>query len=340
MTVARLMALPPDALAAYEAARRSAIQVERNDRTFLRVHGRDPVRMIGGLVSNDVAGTPPGGAVYAAMLTPKGKMIADLRILRRPGDELILDIPLAAAPGVEDHLRRSVPPLFARFERADLRMVGVYGPDAPARVGDVLGMELELATDVEDACWSGTHGTAQVHALRTCYAGGEPGYDLLVPAERWSDLAGDLREAGVERASPEVLEVLRIEGGTPRWGAELTDAVIPLEAGLRARAISETKGCYTGQEVIIRILHRGHVNWMLMGLVIPDDDPPEPGATAARPEAPKVVARITSSCVSPRLAQAVALGFVRREVEPGDELVLEDGRRARVVDLPFVGGGV
>jgi folate-binding protein YgfZ len=133
-----------------------------------------------------------------------------------------------------------------------------------------------------------------------------------------------------------VLEVLRIEAGRPRWGAELGEDVIPIEAGLLDRAISTTKGCYTGQEVIIRILHRGHVNRHLRGLIL-GESVPDPGTELFRAGEPKTVGRITSACLSPRFGRALALGYVRREIEPGHVLRTgsPDGEPAEVCALPF-----
>jgi tRNA-modifying protein YgfZ len=146
-----------------------------------------------------------------------------------------------------------------------------------------------------------------------------------------------LEEAGARRAGHATLDVLRIEAGRPKWGAELDESRIPLEAGLRERAISETKGCYTGQEVIIRVLHRGHVNWLLRGVLLGDAPAPSRDASLVRTEDSKQVGRVTSTAWSPRLGQTVALAYVRREVEPGTVLRLETeaGPEATVVELPF-----
>jgi folate-binding protein YgfZ len=129
--------------------------------------------------------------------------------------------------------------------------------------------------------------------------------------------------------------VLRIEAGTPRWGADLDENVIPLEAGLRDKMISETKGCYTGQEVIIRILHRGHVNWMLRGALLGGAPPPERGTPLVSAEG-KQVGRITSASVSPRHGQTIALCYARRELLlPAVVQLGETGFDAQVVTLPF-----
>ncbi|HSJ10993.1 MAG TPA: glycine cleavage T C-terminal barrel domain-containing protein [Longimicrobiales bacterium] len=316
---------------AYAAAHRGAIAVERADRTFLRVHGRDPVRMLQGLITNDLAGAPAGRAVFAAVLTPKGKMVAEVRIVRR-GDELLLETAATARDGLVAHLKKFVPPLFARFDDASetWRMLGVYGPDA-ARVLRAAGIETAALAREDDAMEDDV-----VVCIATSYAG-VPGFDLVLPAAAFDAVRARVVEAGAVPADADVVEVLRVEAGSPRWGAELLDTTIPLEAGLRTRAISETKGCYTGQEVIIRILHRGHVNWLLRGMLLGEVAPPAPGTELQNADG-KRVARITSAVRSARFGQTIALAYVRREVDAGATLTL-DGATVRVVALPFDGGG-
>jgi tRNA-modifying protein YgfZ len=310
--------------------------IRRNDRSFLRVHGRDPVRMVQGLVSNDVAGAGTERAVYAAVLTPKGRMVADVRVLRN-GDELLLETDTAAVAALAAHLRKFVPPLFARFEDATSAwtVVGVYGARAVETVQTAFGL------NVSDSALRDASVDAVVHAevedtpvmvVATSHTQ-HPGFDIVVPASAAGEVEARLRGAGARSIGEAALETLRIEAGTPRWGTELDETTIPLEAGLRARAISETKGCYTGQEVIIRILHRGHVNWLLRGVLLGAAPPPARGAALVRDDG-KQVGRITSATRSPLHAQTIALAYVRREVEPGTTLLL-DGADAHVVALPF-----
>jgi folate-binding protein YgfZ len=316
-----------DPAAEYQAARNGVVVVDRPDRRLLRVYGRDPLRMVQGLVTNDLAGAPPGQGVYAAFLGPKGKMIADVRLFLR-GPDVWAEVDAAACPAVEAHLRKFVPPLFARFEPADCAVISVYGPRSAELVRGVLGALPQRPE--EDAF---RELSADGFVARTAYAG-VAGFDVVAPTTRLEPARAALLAAGARPMGHSALEVLRIEAGRPRWGAELTEDVIPLEAGLRQRAISETKGCYTGQEVIIRILHRGHVNRQLRGLLLGDVSAPQAGAELTRPGDVRPVGRITSACASPRLGQTIALGYVRREIEPGTELV-QEGRPVRVVELPF-----
>ena len=351
----------------YDAALAGAVLVDRTDRGLLRLFGRDPVRMVQGLVSNDVQSLDPGQATYATMLTATGRMLADLRVIRR-SDDLLLEADQAALPNIRDTLTRFVPPLFARAEDIGnaLSVIGVYGPAStrilvelfspvPVPAGDVEPVERSSGDDVTaisspldqlpvDSATFAAFGDAVPILIRSDYAGVD-GWDIVVETSAADRVRDAIRAAGAEPATLETLEVLRIEAGRPRWGAELTEDVIPLEAGLKDRAISTSKGCYVGQEVVIRVLHRGHVNRNLRGILTGDGALSQPGtelfrSADAATKAGRSVARITSSAFSPRLGRAIAIAYVRREVEPGEAILLgsADGIPAEVVALPFNSG--
>ena len=323
-----------DASAEYHAARTAAVVVDRCDRALVRMHGRDPLRILQGVLTNDVAGAPAGRAVYAALLTPKGRMVSEVRVMRE-SDDFLLDVPAAALPALLETFRRTVPPLFARFQdvSAERHVLGVYGPQATSHLASLVG-DPPSAAD-EDAHALLAYAGEPVHVVASGYAG-VTGYTMIAARDVAERLWHDLAARGIAPMGHAALDVLRIEAGRPRWGAELTDAVIPLEAGLE-RAISTSKGCYTGQEVIIRILHRGHVNRHLRGVLL--GSAPSPAADAALHDRAtgKAVGRITSSAWSPRLDQEIALAYVRREVEPPAALALgaPDGAAVTVVALPF-----
>jgi folate-binding protein YgfZ len=321
--------------AEYNAARTGAVVVERDDRVQLRAHGRDPVRMLQGLLTNDIEEAAADRAVYASLLTPKGRMIADLRALRQPDGSVLLDLDAGAHQGALAHLKKMTPPLFARFEEPAPRLatLGVYGPAAASVAAAALGIDVPRDMP-EDGVIRARFGEQEVVIIATRYAG-VAGFDMLAPADARPALRHALLAAGAKSAGAATLEVLRIEAGRPRWGAELDAERIPLEAGLLERSISTTKGCYTGQEVIIRILHRGHVNWHLRGLLLGDAPAPAPGTELATENGGKTVARVTSASESPALGQTVALAYARREIEPGSELRTPSGDVARVVELPF-----
>lgn len=338
-----------DVVAEYNAVRNAAGVAEREDLAHLVLTGRDPVRMIQGLITSDLAGAAEGRVVYGAMLTPKGRVIAELRAWVEAGPqgpEVRILLPREVLAAAAEHLRRSVPPLYARWRDASeaLGTVGVYGPRWLELLRAVLGGAIpELQ---EDDIVTVPFGEADVRIIGTRYAGGEPGADLVAERPALAVLRTALLEAGAaDGARPvgfEVLETLRVEAGVPRGGHELTEEAIPTEAyeaiGMMERAISFTKGCYTGQEVIVRIAHRGHVNRHLRGLVLERPAPTLAGARLQHPDSGKEVGRITSFAHSPLLASTVALAFVRREVEPGSRVRIGEegaGGDATVVALPF-----
>jgi tRNA-modifying protein YgfZ len=189
---------------------------------------------------------------------------------------------------------------------------------------------------VEDVVCDGVVDDVPVIVVTTSHVD-VPGYDVFCPASAVDEVWRRVTAAGAVPAGHATLDVLRIEAGRPRWGAELVETTIPLEAGLRDRAISESKGCYTGQEVIVRILHRGHVNWLLRGVLLGDAPAPAPDAELVGEADGKRLGRITSAAWSPKHGQTLALAFVRREVEPPASLRLgtPDGPPVTVVMLPF-----
>jgi folate-binding protein YgfZ len=332
-----------DQAAEYRAVREAAGLAERGDRARIRMWGKDPVKMIHGLVTNDLLKAPAGQGVYAAMLTPKGRTLAELRIFRRElpgGIEALVDLPREALEGTREHFRKMVPPMFAKWGDVSdsLAELGVYGPKAREIVGRVLGIDPPQA---EDAHAEAAFGDVPVMVAATRYVGLEDGFDLFVPAEAAGALWTALAEAGARPVGYGAVETLRIEAGRPRFGADLTEDVIPTEAfeeaGLMDRAISFTKGCYTGQEVIVRIAHRGHVNKHLRGLLLGDAPAPGHRAPVVNPENGKEAGWVTSAAFSPMLGQAVALAYVRRELAPGATVRVggPEGAPATVVKLPF-----
>jgi folate-binding protein YgfZ len=166
---------------------------------------------------------------------------------------------------------------------------------------------------------------------------GVPGYTVFVDAARAAELAGTLETGGAVRVSADALEVARVEAGYPLFGVDMDEDTIPLEAGIEGRAISMTKGCYVGQEVIIRVLHRGHgrVARRLVGIRVRNSRPPR--GVRIRGDG-RDIGLVTSSATSPRFG-TIALGYVHRDfVEPGTavEVAAAPGFDAAIVStLPF-----
>ncbi|HET7276299.1 MAG TPA: aminomethyltransferase family protein [Longimicrobiaceae bacterium] len=336
-----------DSAEEYRAVRESAGIADRGDLAVLRLWGRDPVKMMQGLITNDLAGAGPGRGVYAAMLTPKGRMIAELRAFVRDGPdgaEVIILMPREALAGTVEHFKKFIPPMFAKW--ADVSdsfgTIGAYGPNARQLLESVLG-PIDLANE-DDFVTHDLNG-APVLAVRTHYAGGEEGYDVVLPKDEVDDFRSELLQAGAAVGARPVgfgaLETLRVEAGVPRYGSELTEETIPTEAyesiGMLPRAISFTKGCYTGQEVIIRIAHRGHVNRHLRGIALGDGPVPPPRTPLFNPDNSKQIGWTTTAVFSPELGESIALAFLRREFEPGQTVKLgdADGPAIEVRELPF-----
>jgi folate-binding protein YgfZ len=170
-----------------------------------------------------------------------------------------------------------------------------------------------------------------VNGIECITTGTAEGIDLIAQVQDAERLREALLAAGAVEVSPAAAEVLRIEAGGPRFGAEMSNETMPAEAGIVERAVDFQKGCYIGQEPVARLHYKGRPNRHLRGLEL--SAPVEPGTALRLGE--KEVGRIGSACVSPARGP-IALAIVRREAEPGAVLAAgEDGATARVVDLPF-----
>jgi folate-binding protein YgfZ len=339
------------ALAGYDAALHSLAVARRTDRARVRLTGRDPVAMLLGVITNRIPEPPSGAgtegargqALYAAVLTPKGRMVAELRVVRGPrGDEegLLIETPAAALPGLLEHFGRYLPPRFARAAdvSADVGHLTVAGPRAADWLArDALGLRVEageLDALAEDQWIWVDAGGPGVLVMR---GGGiaANSFDVIADVATTEALTRLGRNAGGAALPLEELDVLRIEAGRPAWGNELNAETIPPEAGIDARAIDHTKGCYTGQEVIVRIRDRGHVNRRLRGIRLGGAPLPALGTEIWAPGRDRAIGVVTSAAASPRAGAGLALGYARRELEVPAEARLGslDGPVVQVVEL-------
>ncbi len=295
----------------YELITERAGLVERR-RAVISLEGSEVAEFLQGQVTNDVEGLAPGTGCYAALLNHKGKLRADMRVLRLAQDRLLVDSEAAAGPVLQHtfktySLGREVRAVDLTEERMVLSLIG---PGA----GDLADPP---PAEEENALTEGPHGLV----VRT-----DLGVDLIVGA---AEAAAVRESTGVPMVSEEAVECLRIESGRPRLGLDMDETTIPQEAGLNERAVSFTKGCYVGQETVARLHYRGKPNRHLRGLRL--TEPAERGDPIALEG--KQVGTVGSSCVSPRLGP-IALALVRREASPGDEVHV-GGAPARVIELPF-----
>ena len=326
-----------DVAAEYAALRSRAMLVDRSARDRLIVKGPRAAELIAGLVTNDVQALTPGHGQYAAALTPKGKIVADVRIFARDGS-LLIDAPPRAREGWQAMIKKYINPRLAPYAdvSATLRQIGIYGVASRT----IVARALDLAPETLAALPA--YGHVQAGERADILVAHVPdlaleGYELFAPAETFDTLWQLLVRGGATAAGLAAWEIARIEAGRPEWGLDMDATTIPQEANFdELGAISYTKGCYVGQEVVARVHFRGHVNKQLRGLLCGETEPPPIGATLLT-DAGKPVGEVRSTAISPRLG-AIALATVRREVEPGATLAVHwDGGEAQadVSALPF-----
>jgi folate-binding protein YgfZ len=328
-----------DAALCAVAARRSAGLFALPERGIVEVAGDDRVRWLDGMLTNDVTRLAPGpehSGCRALALTRKGQIVADLHVWLRPA-ALWLETDAAAIPGLLEHLRKLV-------VADDVRLVAVgeaqqlFALEGPA-ARDVLERAAGAAPGLAPGAVAELELAATPVGVAAYGETGEAAYRIAAPAgaaRRVADALADAgRAAGLVVGSGEAFEILRIEAGTPRFGAELGPETLPAEVGLEI-AIAFDKGCYTGQEIVARVESRGRVRRRLVGLRLRGESAPARGAPI---ESGAVgVGALTSACVSASFG-AIGLGLVRIPHDaPGSELSV-GGQPAAVAALPFVGPG-
>jgi folate-binding protein YgfZ len=297
--------------AGYAAARESLAHRLR-PAGILDVTGADRETFLQGQLTQDVRGLAPGESRAAAGLTPKGKLLFVARVVGLE-DRLRLVVPETLRQRVLDHVRK-----YAVFSKvavedrsADILRVGLYGREAP--------------------------GLALPGGVDRLPGEGEFSCDLLVPAGSRAELETHLSAAGSVAVSADAAEVLRVEAGRPRYGTDMDDSNLPDEVGM-TDAVSTTKGCYVGQEVVARLRTYGRVNRRLVLFRFPDGSIGA-GSVLGRPDeetpARTGAGRVTSSVVSPRLGP-IGLGYAFHDVPSGARLVsvASPGLSAIVLDRP------
>lgn len=379
----------------------AAAVFDRSHRVRLLLVGRAPGQMLHGLVTGTIPEDPrpvdlravdpgavdPGAgpaqdsgggeaaweegvAAPSLVLTPKGRIITDLRLVRLSGGaggSFLLDLPAAGSDALLAHFTRFLPPRMAR--PLDLSptsaMLTVVGPGAARLLASALasakgggvpplaGMEpgevrirgnpLGEAGSAPGS-QAGAPGADLDASFLLVMRSGEvapPAFDLVGSRSEVAALRARLLQAGALPAGAPVWEALRIEHGTPETGEELDEGILPPEAGLERSHIDHAKGCYTGQEVIVRIRDRGHVNRHLRGLLLGDLPVPAAGTPLWIDGREREVGEVRSAARSPRYGQGIALAYVRREVEPGSQVRLgaPDGPEATVRVLEADGWG-
>ena len=292
---------------------------------ILRVEGPDAQKWLHKIVTADVEHLKIGQGAYSGLLDAKGHFVAAFPILR-DGDVFGLFVDLAARDHLFNTLKRYI--LREKVTITDVTerwmCISLIGKEAASLAEHVL--ETPAPARLYDWVWGHINVTAGrvVRSVRARV----PSYDVMMPMPGVPDLLTALHD--VPKISDDVLETLRIEAGLPRWGIDFDTSTLALEVP-DVMQIRVDQGCYVGQEVVARIVHRGHVNRHLRGLFLESDFLP------ARGEAIQFdgidVGTVTSSTHSPMFGN-IALGYVRRHVDVGAQVELFR-HAARVVELPF-----
>ena len=322
----------------YLTARNGAGLIDLGARGRIVVRGADRKTFLHALLTNDIALLTAGTGCYAALLTPQGRMIADMNVFEL-GDVMLIDV-----------AREVKNLLLQRFDQLifseDVQLgdvsdawgcIGVYGPQAAAVAGGVIGADLAGFSPFQNARLE-RGGELVVVARRDAL--GLAGFLIFAAGGAMPGIAQALHGAGAALLQAEAVEALRVEAGEPAFLVDMGGDTIPPEAGIDRTAVSYLKGCFPGQEVLVRIRDRGHgkVARKLVGLTLEGDAAPAAGSVIVGRETE--IGHVTSSVVSPALGKPIALGYLHRDfVEPGTAVTVVSGAArlsATVVELPFV----
>jgi len=327
-----------DTVSEHEAVRNDVGIADISYHGVLTLTGEDRAKFLHRLISNDVENLSNGEGNYATLLTNRGKVIADMKVYILEDAIYISTAPESAENAFTELDKYLIADdVELSLETDKIGAIAVYGPKSPELVQSVLNTEdlsnlpeYHSRSYVFDKQWIVCAGSNTV---------GEYGYYLYTPANAlevlWERLMAE--RPNVVPIGWDALESLRIETGTPRYGTELTDAIIPLEAELE-HAIDFEKGCYIGQEIVARMKYRGHPNRLLRGIEIDAENVIQQNSKIFSGD--KEVGWVTSSAYSPTLGKLIALGYVRMAfTEQGSQIQIEtEGGQVNgtVVDLPFL----
>jgi tRNA-modifying protein YgfZ len=327
-------------LETYRGARTRAALIDRSERDRIVLTGAERASYLHGVLTNDITALKPGDGCYAAYLSPQGRMLTDLFVYEL-GDRMLVTVPRQQKASILARLDQLI--FSEDVQLSDvttaLTAVAIVGPESAQVLGSVIGERPEMFRALPlhgHREVSLSEGTAVVIRIDDT---GEPGYDIFLANPHADMLRRAFTDAGVPEADADTADLLRIEAGVPVFNRDMDEETIPLEAGIESRAISFTKGCYVGQEVIVRILHRGHgrVARKLVGLTVEGEAIPRRGDSIRADD--RDIGQVTSATRSPALNQPIALGYVHRDFISAGTTVAVGGQRATVTMLPFVSVG-
>jgi len=296
----------------------------------IRVSGSEAVMFLNGLMTNDMKSLAANHWMPAVFPTVQGRLIGAVRVIRGSEPSFLIDTETAS--------HEAVLKTISRFTMAgDFKVADVTEETALLTVqGQLAGEVIEkvFETSASEIPVNGVSEVRQVTIVRATHTG-ENGFDILVDSAQKAELLQALEDGGAQPISDDTLEILRVEAGIARFGVDMDDTNVVPETNLDD-AVSYTKGCYVGQEIIVRIKHRGHPAKKLTGLKFETDVQIESGAVINSTENQEI-GGVTSAVISPRLG-SIGLGYVRYEqLTEGTRVIVSDGIEATVTALPFVG---
>ncbi len=303
----------------YQALRQGAALLDLSTRGRILVRGRDRARLLHNLTSNEVKKMMPGAASYTFLLSPQGRIQADLYLLCF-AEHFLIDTEPELREKVMGHVKRYI--IADQVELEDVTAVtaciDVEGPGAAAILAQI---GAPVPGDFAHAAW----GEITVAGITST---GQPGVRFYCAIGDAAGLTDKLHAAGAMTASADDARVVRIENGKPRYGEDIFEKSLPQETQ-QMHAVSFTKGCYLGQEIVERIRAQGHVNKKLMRLEIAGTEAPPAGTKATANSAD--AGEITSAIYSPESGKVAALAYMRTQfAAPGTEVLVGE-RTARVV---------
>jgi folate-binding protein YgfZ len=313
--IASVTAVPTVELdAQYRALREEAGLLERTDRAWLEVGGTEGAEFLQGQLTNDIEGLGEGEGCYAALLDRKGRMRADMRVLRLAPALISIETGTATVDDVHKHLEMYKIGRDVELEwREGRTLLALVGP----RSSELLG---GLPLGAEHSHRELRIADADVRAVTT-----DPGVDLLLDRTKVGSVAAELERRGAAPVGLAASEIVRVEAGRPAFGSEMTSQTIPQEAGINERAVDFDKGCYIGQETVARLHYKGKPNRHLRRLVSKEElEAGEPVRLGDR-----ALGEIGTAVLSPARGP-LALAILRREAEPGAEVTVGEGKAATV----------
>ena len=305
--------------AGYEALRTGATWLDLSARGKIIATGEDRARLLHAMTTNQVQELKPGEGCYAFFLNPQGRILADVSLFCR-ADDFLLDVEPETRERLYQHLDKFIIADDVTLEDATDRIatLALEGPKAMA-------VAARLGTAVPEKPW-GHASWNDVTVARASFTGA-PGVRFFTPAAEKTHLVELLQDAGAMEASPEAARIVRLEHFQPRYGEDIFDTTLSQETQ-QAHALSFTKGCYIGQEIVERVRSRGLVHRLLAGVEIDSTEVPEPDTHLVNGD--ENVGKMTSAAFSPALGKVVGMAYIRRELaDPGATLTV-DGHTATV----------